>query len=231
MLDQTAKGKFFVRIKELPCFPSAEGQVVYIWEVNQSGIQLSMTDDCRPDSKKYQLPPTANDAGWYDVTALIMAANSLILPKYDRCVFSSDIAMNYRNAIVDNAKPIDETEAVGKLCLLGSVNGRSVNFSKQAYYIVNVDNGGYILAYSGFCQPLEEWEKPVMQQRILRLIGTSRRLFLAEPIVSACNAAYEEDSLKANKYAETIRETVSAASTDTDVGSSVFGSQLSKMRL
>ena len=231
MLNKDAINKFFVRIKELSIFPAIEGKVVYVRAVTQEGIQLSLTDDCCPSAKVYQLPASANDSGWYEVTSLIMAANMLILPKYDKCVFASDVAMSYRNAVVENLAPLDEAAAVGKLCLLGAVNGRTVSFTKQAYYVVSTDVNGYILAYSGFCQPLEKWKRPAQQQRILRLVGTNRHLFPAEVVVNACNKAYREDFERAQQYANAIVEEATAASTETSIGDEVYGGSLARMQL
>lgn len=231
MLKDTDVNKFFVRIKELNIFPDVEGKVIYIREVTQAGFKLSLTDDCRPLEKVYQLPPEANDSGWYDVTSLIMAANMLILPKYEKCVFDSQVAVEYRNVAVEGLEPLDEAAAVGQLCLLGAVNGRAISFMRQAYYVASVDDNGYILAYSGFCQPLDEWKKPVLKQKILRLVGTNRHLFPAKPIVDACNLAYHEDSDRASHYAAQIKEAAAASSTDTNAGTEVFTSSISRMQL
>lgn len=231
MLNIQAAGNFFVRIKEYTPFPDIEGKVVFVRDVSTNGIQFSFTDDCKPSDKVYQLPPDANDNGWYNVTPMIMTANMAILPKYDKCVFTNEVAMSYRNHLDKIPSPVDESQASGGIYLLGSTSNRVVTFSKQAYYIVACDDQGYILAYSGFCQPLEEWEKPNLQQRVLRLVGTGRKLYPASAIVNACNTAYEEDFNQAQTFAHTITETASVCSTDTDIGNEVFSSGLSKLRL
>ena len=231
MLNVNDAGKFYVRIKEFPAFPEIEGQIVMIKEVSDEGIRLNFTDDCRPVGNTYQLPPAANDNGWYDVTQLIMLANSTILPKYSACAFINDVAMNYRNFIDVNVRPIDEQSAAGMLCLLGNVNGKTLTFTKQAYYVVSSDENGYILAYSGFCQPLESWEKPKIQQRVLRLTGTTRKLFPAKTIVDACNAAYYEDFKLANKYTTEISDAACASSAETGVSKEVFTSGVAKMNV
>lgn len=231
MLTANSVGRFCVRIKELPVFPELEGQIVYIRKCDSTGLQLSLSENCKPMERVYSLPVEAVDNGWYDVTSLIMAANTVILPKYEKCVFTSEVASNYRNFLEIAAQPVDEHRAAGSLCLLGTVSNRSVTYSKQAYYVVASDENGYILTYSGFCQPLESWEKPKIAQRILRLMGTSRRLFLAEPIVSACNRAYAEDFDLATNFAKVIREAVAAASTDGDIGRQLATSGMAHMQL
>ena len=231
MLTTQSAGGFFVRIKEFPEFPEIEGKIMFIRKVGPEGVQVSFTDDCRPSEKVYQLPPTVNDNGWYNVTSMIMMANTVILPKYDRCVFANEVAMSYRNHIDVMPAPLDETRAQGTICMLGSVNNRVISLTKQAYYVVACDDQGYILAYSGFCQPLEEWEKPSLQQRVLRLVGTGRHLYPAEQIVAECNAAYQEDLQVAQNFATNIEETVAASSSDTGVGQEVFAQGIHKLQL
>lgn len=231
MLKANAVGTFHVRIKEFPAFPDIEGKILYIRDVTPNGLNVSFTDDCRPQDAVYQLPPEANDNGWYDITSMIMEANTAIMPRYDKCAFTNDVAISYRNHLDAVPKPLDENSAVGHICMLGTVGNRTVTFSKQAYYVVACDDQGYLLVYSGFCQPLEEWEKPSLQQRVLRLAGTARKLYPADTIVKACNDAYSEDFDKAQSYATTIREVASACSTDTDVGAEVFSAGISKLRL
>lgn len=231
MLNIDSGGKFFVRIKEYPAFPDVEGQIVYIRSVSRDGLEISFTDDCRPMNKVYQLPAVANDNGWYDITSLILKANTVILPKYSKCVFASNIASGYRNFLDKIPAPYEERDSIGRLCFLGTMNGRNVKFSKMAYYIVAIDDNGYILAYAGFCQFLDEWERPQILQRILRIVGTNRKMFPAEFIVNACNKAYEEDTSRAQDYAKTIQDTVAASSVDTDVNSTVYHSGISKLQL
>lgn len=231
MLDASSTGTFQVRIKEFPAFPDIEGKILFIRAVTSQGVQASFTDDCRPLDAVYQLPPEANDNGWYDVTSMIMEANTAIMPRYDKCMFSSDVAMAYRNHLDALPQPLDEAQAVGHICLLGTANNRVLTFSKQAYYVVACDNQGYMLVYSGFCRPLESWEKPNLQQRVLRLSGTARKLYPADAIVRACNDAYSADFNKAQSFATNIKEAASACSTDTDVGSELFSSGIAKLQL
>lgn len=231
MLDCSTNGRFFVRIKELSVCPELEGKIVYIRNVTVDGVQLSLTDDCRPQSKTYQLPPESNDTGWYDVTDLVMAANTVILPKYSKCCFVSEVAQSYRNYVECDIIVLDEQQAIGHLCFIGTVTQRSATFSKQAYYIVASDKNGYILAYSGFCRAINEWEKPVFTQKILRLIGTPRKLYKAEPIVEAANVAFESDLASAEIFVQNIKETVAASSAESSVGKTVFSSGLQRLQL
>ena len=220
MLNLDAVGNFYVRIKECPAFVSVEGKIVYIREVSTEGIQFSFVDNCRPEKEVYALPPEGNDNGWYNITDLIYAANTVILPKYSRCVWESETAMNYRNFITDSMFVVEETDAIGKLCLLGNVKGKTINLLKQVYFVVAVDDNSYMLVYSGFCQPLADWQKPVIQQRVLRIIGTARKLFLAEPIVKACNEAYHEDIEHAEKFITKLREETISSGSESMVGRS-----------
>lgn len=231
MLSSLDVGSFFVRIKEYMPFPDIEGKVIYLRGVSSDRVEISFTDDCKPMDKVYALPLDVNDNGWYNVTPMIMMANMCILPKYDKCVFDNEVAMNYRNHLDRIPKPVDESQASNGIYLLGSSNNRVISFSKQAYYIVSSDVQGYILAYSGFCQPLEEWEKPKLQQRVLRLVGTSRKLYPAEPIVNACNQAYHADFEQAMSYANTIRDTVAASSVGDNAASEIFTRGINRLKL
>lgn len=230
MLDTSASGKYFVRVNDLPALPAIQGQIVFMREVSATRIMLSLTNNCQPDTRVVTLPPEANDDGWYNITPLILSANSLILPKYDRCVYRNATALSYRHHLDIAHTPITETQAKHQLCILGKINGRAVSLQKTAYYIADIDSNGYILAYGGFCQPLQPWEKPQIQQRVLRLLGSGRQLFLAKPIVDACNQAYDEDFNRALEFSSAITESVSASSVDAQA-TSERGTYMSQMRL
>lgn len=231
MLNTDAAGSYFVRIKDLPIAQEVVGKIVYVNDVSHDGIVLQFTDDCRPLEEKYTLPPQANDNGWYDVTELVLAANSVILPKFNRCKWDSETAVNYRNFVEVQVQPLSEADAVGRLCLLGDIKGQNVTYSRQAYYVAAADSNGYILTYAGFCKPLESWQNPDIKQRVLRLASSTRKLFPAEQIVKACNEACAEDMAVAMDFVSNLLEAASIASTDTSVGETVFTSGLRRMHL
>ena len=206
MLNIDSIGSFYVRIKELPIMPEIEGKIVYIHGVDSNNISLSAVNNCNPSDDVHDLDAKYNDNGWYDISSLIFKANIAMLPKYSRCVWENESAVNYRNYMIGSFKTVNEDEAVDNLCMIGKQAGKIVNFSKQVYYVVAADNNGYMLAYAGFCKPLNDWQRPNIVLKVLRIIGTARKLYLAKPIVEACNAAYNEDLGLADNYISSIKE-------------------------
>lgn len=231
MLNVNDVNKFFVRIKEYAPFPNIDGQIIYIREVSSEAVELSFTDDCKPVNKVIKLPANVNDNGWYDVTSLIMKANMSILPKYSKCQFLSDVAASYRNHIDGSLVKLSEEQAKGKICFIGTNNGRGVSLGKQGYFIIDTDSNGYMLAYSGFCGYLEFWEKPTIQQRVLRLTGSNRSLYSAKEIVDTCNQLYEEDLNKSDNYIGEFNNMSSASGSDSSAAREVFDTELYKLRL
>ena len=217
MLNIKDVNRYFLRVSKLPDKPDLVGQVIYLRHVAQNGIVVSMTDDCRPLPALIPLPATANDNGWYDATELIMDANCAITPRYDICAFVNDTACQYRNH-VDNPEALRLCEgktAEGRLCFIGRQNGEQLEFSKTAYFVVSLDERGFYIVYSGFCEPKKKNAPPNIAQRVLRLEGTGQAFFEAEPIVTLCNAAYKGDVVLRDKFVADRQDRVAAASTAT----------------
>ena len=233
MLNVKDKGNFYVRIQEYAPFPEIEGRICLLRDINAEGLIISFmaNEGCIPGDGKFNLPSDVNDNGWYNITNMMLAANVAITPRYDNCVFDNDTALNYRNYLDSVHRPLDDMQAKGKICLLGTPNGRVMSFSKQAYYVIDIDEQGYALVYAGFCQPLEEWEKPKLSLRVLRLVGTGKKFYEAAPIVAACNGAYHEDMGTAQNFVAVVKETASTCSTETNIGEEVFSRGISKLRL
>lgn len=227
-------GSYQVRVRDCPECSDIEGQIVYIRDVTRDGIVFSMTEDCRPLDQQYKLSSASNDNGWHNITDLVMDANLAIMPKYNSCNFASEVAMEYRNfldpEVLTKAQLTDE-QAVGKLCLLGTISQRKVSLSKQVYYVVAKDKDGYVLGYSGFCKPVTEWEEPCITQRVLKLSGTGKSFFYAMAVVGACNSAFGEDMESASAYAMAIMDTAIPGHSLKDVSSKAFPDTLSKMSL
>ena len=211
------EGRFYLRIHKCDEAPEIEGAVVYLREITPDGLSISGTEDCRPLDTVIHLSNLMCDNGWQDVTGLIMQANMVILPKYNSCNFESDISLAYRNYINMDVKPINPYNAVGKLCVIGNTEGKRISYSKFAYFIVAVDDNGYIIAYSGFCLPLDNSGAPrTPQQKILRLVGTNRHLYLASEVVSTCNAVYFEDMRSLDTYRTRIEEAIASSSVEAE---------------
>lgn len=217
MLNVKDVNRYILRVSKLPEHPELVGQVVYLRHVAPNGVVVSMTDDCRPEATLIPLPATANDDGWYDVTELILDANSAITPRYDACMFLNDTACQYRNHVDDPSAlhPCEGEKALGRLCFIGRQNGDHLEFSKTAYFVVSKDDRGFYIVYSGFCEPKKHHMPANITQRVLRLNGTGQRFFAAEPIVSTCNAAYEGDLALRDKYVSDMQDRVAASSTAT----------------
>lgn len=217
MLNIKDINRYFLRIAKLPERPNIGGQVVYLRHVSQQGIVVSMTDDCRPAPNMIRLSPASNDNGWYDVTELIMDANCAITPRYDMYSFVDETASQYRNHMEDSKllHMCDGSQAMGQLCFIGRKNGEGFEFSRTAYFVVSVDDQGFYIVYSGFCEPRKSGRSHEILQRVLRLEGTGQHFYEAEPIVSACNAAYKGDCAMRDKYVANLKDRVAAASTST----------------
>ena len=215
------KDRYYLRTHPCPDYPSIEGVAVYMRSFDANEIKFSFTDDCKPLDQVCSISSKWADNGWYDVTDLVLQANMTIPPKYSKCVFDSNVALAYRNYADIDVKPLDDSSAVGRLCVIGNFDGHKLSFSKQAYFIAGIDNNGFIIAYSGFCQPLEEWQKPKIQQKFLRLVGAPRKLFLADNIVETCNGLYAADVAALEQYKVKIEDSVAATSTESSIGRSV----------
>lgn len=217
MLNIKDVNRYFVRLTKLPSRPELAGQVIYLRHVATNGIVVSQTDDCRPSPTMIPLPPAANDDGWYDVTELILDANCAITPRQDMCAFLNETASQYRNHVDDPSvlHPCSGRDAAGQLCFLGVEQGGRLELSRTAYFVVSMDEHSFYIVYGGFCEPKKSTEvrKPV--QRVLRLEGSGRRFYEAEPIVTACNAAYRGDVARRDKYVADLNDKVAASSTAT----------------
>lgn len=217
MLNVKDVNRYFLRTTKLAERPDLVGQVVYLRHVSQTGIVLSTTDDCRPNPGLISLSANANDSGWYDATELILAANSAITPRYDMCAFVNDVASQYRNHITDTSALIvcEGQKAMGRLCFIGRRNNNQLEFSRTAYFVVALDDHGFYIVYSGFCEPREKKSAPNITQRVLRLEGTGQEFFAAEPIVTLCNELYNKDVDARDKYTTDMQERVATSATAT----------------
>lgn len=217
MLNIKDINRYFLRISKLPERPDLAGQVVYLRHVAQNGIVVSVTDDCRPSPNMIPLSVASNDGGWYDVTDLVLDANCAITPRCDMYAFTNETASQYRNHLEGNEalRLCDGEKAMGRLCFIGRKGGANIEFSRTAYFVVSVDKQGFYIVYSGFCEPKKSGKTREILQRVLRLEGTGQHFYEAEPIVSACNAAYKGDRALRDKYVAELNDRVAASSTDT----------------
>lgn len=217
MLNVKDVNRYFLRTTKLAERPELVGQVIYLRHVAASGIVISTTDDCRPNPALISLSANANDNGWYDATELILAANAAITPRYDMCAFVNEVASQYRNHIeeVTALNVCDGKKAMGRLCFIGRQNQSQWEFSKTAYFVVSLDDRGFYIVYSGFCEPKKKQAPPNIIQRVLRLEGTGQKFFAAEPIVTLCNELYNKDVALRDNYMADMKERVATSSTTT----------------
>ncbi len=217
MLNIKDINRYFLRISKLAECTDLVGQVIYLRHVAPNGIVVSTTDDCRPSPEMIPLSSASNDNGWYDVTDLILDANCAITPRYDMCTFVNEVASQYRNHIEDLRvlHECDGVKAMGRLCFIGRKNEDHFEFSRTAYFVVSVDSKGFYIVYSGFCEPKKHHQPPNVVQRVLRLEGTGQKFYEAEPIVSACNTAYQGDLVLREKYVAELKDRVASTSTAT----------------
>lgn len=228
MLNVKDVNRYFLRVAKLPANSDLVGQVIYLRHVAQNGIIVSLTDDCRPEPQLITLPEQANDNGWYDVTELVLDANCAITPRYDMCAFFNDTASQYRNHLegTEALRLCEGRQAIGKLCFIGRQNNGHLEFSKTAYFVVSLDEHGFYIVYSGFCEPRKKNTPPTIIQRVLHLEGTGQAFFEAAPIVSTCNAAYAGDVKLRDSYVSAMNDRVASSSTRTTQATSTKNDSL-----
>lgn len=229
--NQIHQGMYVVRTKELAWLRVLSGAICYVDGVAPNEIRVRVTDDCVPKGAVYYVPAQADDDYWYDVSELVMAANSCITPASHTDAFSSAVAANYRNflGLGDVISPLSLDQAEGRICMLGEQTNSGVVFAKTGFFVVAHDDSGYVIAYQGFCDFKEDDEPRVLNLKVLNLNGTKRAFYPARDIVSACTAAYEEDCEKADEYVRQIREDTIVSSADSAL--SARNSRVSDMKL
>lgn len=217
-------GMYVIRTKELPWARKLTGVICLVESVSDDGaLLLRVTEDCVPRGGALKVAPQGDDGCWYDVSDLVMVANSAIAPSSTACEFSSLVESSYRNYIdVGNVYPLSLDDACNTVCLIGEQleDGRTV-FGKTGFYIIDFDANNYVIAYRGFCEHTCGVERK-LSLCILNLCGTTRQFYPADAIVSQCHAAFMEDTQLAGTYRERITNAVSGASTD--YGNSVVSS-------
>lgn len=211
-----SSGMYIVRTKELPWLRVLSGVVCYVDSVDQGELHLHVTEDCVPKGNGYVVPVQADDGEWYDVSELMMDANSCIPPSTANAEFTSAVAMNYRNflGLGDVVKPYSVDQAVGKICLLGESTPHGTIFGKTGFYVVSCDRNGYIAAYQGFSEYKDPGDQRALTLKILNLNGTKRAFYCAQAIVDECAAAYEADCNAADVYSQQIQEETIVSSTE-----------------
>lgn len=209
-------GMYVVRTRDLSWARVLSGNICYVDGVTGEELHLHITEDCVPKGSALAVPKEADDGHWYDVSELVMQANSCITPSLSECVFTSAVAPNYRNflGLGSQVPPYALEDSVGHICLIGEHVSNNVIFAKNGYFVVGCDSNGYVIVYQGYCDFLEDDEPRKLNLRVLNLRGTARDFYPAEPIVSACCAAYAEDCALADQYRQDIREDTIVSSTD-----------------
>lgn len=220
--EELKKGMYVVRTRELSWARVLSGAICLVHGVEKDGsLHVQLTDDCVPKGGILAVGPQADDGAWYDVSMLVLDANSAIAPKSNKCAYKSAVECNYRNFLgLKDLKPMTTEEAEGSICLIGErTKTGHVVFSKTGYYVISVDVNGYAIVYQGFCTYVDEYSSRKLQLRVMNLDGTDRAFYDASAIVDACHSAYEEDCKLASKYREVIRMEVASSSNEFNGGS------------
>ena len=226
------EGMFIVRTTELKWARQLSGVICYVdRDPAPNGIYIKATRDCIPEGSAVCIPSDGNDGNWYDVSNLVFSANASICPPNSHASFSSAVESNYRNFLGLGSKisPCDSRDAVGSVCLIGEEQRGDILFSRVGYYIVDVDENDYMIAYGGYSQYIENPNDRDLHLQILKLSGTKRRLYPAMDIVGACREAYLEDIGTAEKYTQKLREDMIISASDSSF--KMFGSRVGTISL
>ena len=208
-------GMFVVRTRELLTAPQLSGEIIYIRDQSTPGkLVAELTRECAPVGNPFTIDSTGDDGNWYDVTSLVLEANHKIAPSMSEVTYEDDVAVSYRNEldIVDSLTPLEPEDAEDCVCLIGALTDGRTLLSRGGYYVLASDKNGYMIAYQGYCgvagKPSNEAPKLV----IINLTGLPRKMYNARPVVAACNAAYLEDTSRADTFSRQIQErTVASA--------------------
>lgn len=225
-------GMHIVRTRELSWARKLSGVVCLVKDAQPSKVCIQMTADCVPYGNVMAVPVEGDDGYWYDVSELIMDANSAILPSSDVDAYSCSVEANYRNFVgCDKLKPFVGNDAVGHVCLIGErqKTGRVV-FSKTGYYVVGVDVNGYAAVFQGFCEYQEPTAPRKCTLRVLNLSNTERAFYPANFVIEACRAAFTEDCTLAQGYREDIRRSTASVGVDAGVDD-ILGPGVNRMEL
>lgn len=226
------EGMFIVRTTELKWARQLSGVICYLdRDPTPSGIYIKATRDCVPEGGAVCVPYEGDDGNWHNVSNLVFSANAAICPSNSHASFSSAVESNYRNFLGLGSKvsPCDFREAVGSVCLIGEEQRGDVLFSRVGYYIVDVDENDYMIAYGGYSQYVENPNDRDLHLQILKLSGTKRKLYPAMEIVGACHAAYLEDVATAERHTKRLREDMIISASDSSL--KMFGSRVGTISL
>lgn len=213
-------GMYIVRTAELRWAKQLSGVICYVAsEPTAQGLHIRATRDCVPVGNTFCLSFDADDGNWYDVSNLVLTANAAICPSKHINSFSSPIESNYRNflGLGSTVKPYTAQSAVGNICLVGEEQRGDVLFSRVGYYIIDADDSGYMIAYRGYTQYMENEGDRSLHLQILNLSGTQRKLYPAAEVVSACHSAYTADMSLADGYTKQLRENMIVSSGDSSM--------------
>lgn len=218
-------GMFIVRTKGLPWLRVLSGEICYVESTGDGEIHLRITQDCVPKGDIYSVPSQADDGFWYDVSDLVLDANSCIAPSVDTLAFPAAVTANYRNflGLGSVVSPLSNEDAVGKICMLGEATPAGVVFAKNGFYVISCDEEGYVIGYQGYCDYCAPDDKRLLSLRILNLNGTNRRFYPADSIVNACITAYNEDCELASTYEKQIGEDTIVSSAESSLAASHDG--------
>lgn len=213
-------GQYVIRTAKLAQQIDA-GEILYVAKVENCELYIRKTHNCAPLPEIYRIPTQGDDGKWYDVTPLVIEANSFIPANPSTAEFVSEVAASYRNFLnLDKVvQPLSLEDAVGKVCLLGKYvkeEGKTI-FGRNGYQVIAYDDEGYIIGYEGYCDVVDFDQTRNLTLKVLNLKGTGRAFYPAEVIVDACCKAYEEDCKLAEQYRAALIEKSIVASTESSV--------------
>lgn len=214
--NEISRGAFIYRTKNADALSGIWGRILCVEGHNENGIIVRKTSNCVAYDDPLVIPNFFDDGCWYDVSTLVYQANAAVYPPTDKGTFLSSVAQNYRNFLnLDYMQPMSLDEAIGRVCFIGAVKNGRLMFTRNACYVVDYDNNGWVAVYNGYAEPVGDNTEVIPPELCMYYFGGgTRRLYPADEIINACNDAYEEDIGRAADYSIKIKQSIVASSNE-----------------
>lgn len=200
-------GDYIIRTRPHGWAKVLSGVICYVVDIKDKCLKVQATEECMPVGTVYEIPKDGDDGYWHDITSLARTANSCIAPDIRSCMHETTYSVNYKNYIdLSGIEPLHGKDAIGSICLVGQPSTNKIALSREGYYVVDVDDIGYAVCYSGYCQTKDNRKLSSSKLVVLNMLSAGRTFYPAELIIDRCTKDYYDDLEVANKFTEKIKE-------------------------